>query len=158
MSTLLIYDSFFGNTKKIAEAIVKGFGEGNCKSVRVDDFKSDNLNDIKLLIVGSPTRAFMPSPKIKKFISLLAKNKINGINIAAFDTRADMSKVNNKILKVMVKLFGYGAEPIEKKLVKKGGISVVAPEGFYVNDTEGPLGDGEIERAVNWGKRIANLL
>lgn len=156
MNTLIIYDSFFGNTRKIAEAISQGFKEKDCKIKHVDDFKKEDLNNIKLLIVGSPTRAFMPSPKIKKFISSLSKKNLNELFIGSFDTRADMNDVNNKIIKKMANIFGYAAEPINKKLVKKGASSIVRPEGFFVNDTEGPLKNGEIERAKNWAIKIAD--
>lgn len=54
----------------------------------------------------------------------------------------------------MVKLFGYAAEKIARALKKSGGIEVISPEGFYVKEVEGPLLDGELERATNWVLRI----
>jgi hypothetical protein len=54
----------------------------------------------------------------------------------------------------MVKLFGYAAAPIAKQLTKKGGELAVAPEGFFVAGTEGPLKEGEFTRAAEWAKRI----
>jgi len=55
----------------------------------------------------------------------------------------------------MVKLFGYAAEPIAKRLGRKGGELAVTPEGFLVEGTEGPLKEGELERAAAWAERIA---
>ena len=54
----------------------------------------------------------------------------------------------------MVKLFGYAAEKISNKLRKLGGIEVVTPQGFYVNGIEGPLVEGELERAAQWVQQI----
>jgi hypothetical protein len=54
-----------------------------------------------------------------------------------------------------VSIFGYAAEPIADRLQKKGGTLVTPPEGFYVGDTEGPLLDGELERATAWAQDIA---
>jgi hypothetical protein len=40
--------------------------------------------------------------------------------------------VNSRVLPVFVKLFGYAAEPMAARMVKKGGVQALAPEGFYV--------------------------
>ena len=53
-----------------------------------------------------------------------------------------------------VRLFGYAAKPIADRLQKRGGVLVVPPEGFYVEGTEGPLQEGELERASEWARRI----
>jgi hypothetical protein len=57
-----------------------------------------------------------------------------------------------------VKLFGYAAKPIAYKLEKKGGSLVIPPEGFLVKASEGPLKDGELERAADWAKLIIETL
>ena len=46
------------------------------------------------------------------------------------------------------------AGPIAKRLAKKAGELVVPPKGFFVAGTEGPLKEGELERAVDWAGRI----
>jgi len=54
----------------------------------------------------------------------------------------------------MVRLFGYAAAPIAKRLKSKGGELVLAPEGFVVKDTEGPLKEGELDRAAAWARQL----
>ena len=54
----------------------------------------------------------------------------------------------------MVKIFGYAAKPIADRLVKKGGKLIAAPEGFFVEGTEGPLTEEELERTEKWVKKI----
>ena len=57
-----------------------------------------------------------------------------------------------------VRIFGYAAKPIADRLAKKGGDLAVPPEGFYVGDMEGPLLEGELERAADWAKQILATL
>ena len=154
MKTLIIYDSYFGNTKAVALAICEAFEPGECKSIHVNEFDKADLNGIELLIVGSPTRGFKPTKAIKSFLNHLPAGELKGVKIMAFDTRVDTKDINNKFLNIMVKGFGYAAEPIAKKLAAKGGELVKPAEGFFVRDSEGPLRDGETERAAMWAQNI----
>lgn len=155
MKVLIAYDSIFGNTEQIARAIGAAFGtEPEAKVLRVGEVQAEHLAGLDLLLVGSPTRAFRPTPATVQFLKGLAKDSLKGVRVAAFDTRADLKDVNSRFLTVMVRLFGYAAEPIAKRLVKKGGDQCIPPEGFFVKGTEGPLKDGELERAENWVKKI----
>ena len=54
----------------------------------------------------------------------------------------------------MVKIFGYADKPIGNRLVKKGGDLALPLAGFFVDDSEGPLRAGELERAAEWVLRI----
>ena len=103
-----------------------------------------------LLVVGAPTRAFRPSDAIKAFLKELPNDSLKDVKVAAFDTRIDPKDIGNPILKFMANTFGYAAEPIAKGLVKKGGVLVGEPMGFVVLDSEGPLREGELERAADW--------
>ena len=149
MKILVIYDSFFGNTEKIAKSIAQST-KGDL--LHVDNCKASSIKDIDYLIVGSPTRAFKPTEKIVAFIKSLPVNSLYGIKIMAFDTRVDVKKVNSKFLTFMVKIFGYAATPIEKALISKGANKAAEAEGFIVEESEGPLREGEEERAAEWGK------
>ncbi len=53
-----------------------------------------------------------------------------------------------------MKMGGYAAPRIVEALKKKGGNLVVPPEGFLVKDREGPLKEGELERAATWAKGL----
>ncbi|MDD5551746.1 MAG: flavodoxin family protein [Candidatus Pacebacteria bacterium] len=145
MKTLVIFDSNFGNTKKIAEVIANEMGE-NAKVVSVADFDIEDLEGTNLLIVGSPINGFRPTEKINKFLANLAKNQLKGIKAASFDTR--------------VKLFIHGdaAKKISKKLKDAGAEIIVEPQAFYVKGKEGPLLAGEIEKAKNWAREIKSKL
>lgn len=151
MKALVVYDSVFGNTEKVAQKIGEALG---APAIRVGDVKSENLTNLDVLVVGSPTRGFNPTPGIKKWLNRLDSGSLRGVNVAAFDTRIDVEETNVAILTAMVKVFGYAAKPIGNKLVKKGGDLRMPPEGFVVNDSEGPLRDGKLERAAGWARHM----
>jgi hypothetical protein len=56
----------------------------------------------------------------------------------------------------MVSVFGYAAKPIADRLVRKGGELVGEPMGFIVLDAEGPLKEGELERAASWAEGLVS--
>lgn len=154
MKALVVFDSFFGNTEKIAASITKTFtAKGEGKMVRASELKGDEWKGADVLLVGSPTRAFSASPAIKAFLNGLSTKGLQGKKVAAFDTRLPVEKAPG-ILKFLAKLFGYAAPQIEKALVKKGGTLAAPAEGFIVDDSEGPLKDGELERAAAWATKL----
>jgi flavodoxin len=157
MKALVIYDSFFGNTEQIAQAIGNALGSPeDVEIIRVSNVKPEQLMGLKLLIVGSPTRGFRPTPAISNLLKSIPKNGLKGAKVAAFDTRFTIDEIESSvfILRILVNLFGYAAKPIADKLEKKGGELVIPPEGFFVEGTEGPLKEGELERAADWAKQI----
>jgi flavodoxin I len=155
MKTLIIYESFFGNTEQITKAIGEGLGtSAEVEIVKVGDVKYEKLIEVDLLIVGSPTRAFRPSPGTNKFLKSIPANSLRGKKAAAFDTRISTEDTKSGFLRFMVNLFGYAAKPISEKLRKKGAEIMISPEGFFVKDTKGPLKEGELERAKKWGMQI----
>jgi len=155
MKTLVVYDSFFGNTEQIAQAIGNAPGfQKDVEILRVSNVKPEQLMGLGLLIVGSPTRAFRPTKAITDFLKKIPSNGLKGVRVAAFDTRISTTDINSRLLSILVKLFGYAAKPIADKLEKKGGNLIVLPEGFSVKDSKGPLKDGELERAANWAKTM----
>jgi len=156
MKAMVVYDSAFGNTEKVAQAIGQALGsQGDIEVVRVGNVKPEQMAGMTLLIVGSPTQKFRPLGTITGFLKGIPDGKLKGVKVAAFDTRATEGAIEKvRILAFFVKIFGYAAKPIADRLVKKGGDLTVPPEGFYVADTEGPLLEGELERAADWARRI----
>ena len=144
MKTLVVYDSAYGNTKKIAESIGAAIA-GDVKVVSAGEADLSGLKSPDLLIVGSPTYGGRPTPAMHGFLDKIPKGSLKGINVAAFDTRLPSK---------WVKLFGFAAGRIDGSLKSKGGTPVVPPEPFFVKGREGPLLDGEKERAAAWAKEI----
>jgi flavodoxin I len=158
MHILIIYDSVFGNTERIARSIGETIGSGSSVEVlRPDDVKLEHMAGLRLLIVGSPTRAFRPTAPVKKFLKGIPRNGLLGVKVAAFDTRISAEDIKSSIGRFFVKRFGYAAGPVIKGLRKKGGEPVLPPEGFFVDGSEGPLKNGELERAADWARKIAKM-
>ena len=160
MRTMVVYDSMYGNTKHIAEAIGKALGlEEDVGILQVGQVKPEQLAGLTLLIVGSPTQRFSPTGATTSLLKSIPANGLEGVKVAAFDTRiteAEIGKV--RILAFFVSMFGYAAKPIADRLQRKGGELAAPPEGFYVGGTEGPLLEGELERAADWAREIAQRI
>jgi flavodoxin len=154
MNALVVYDSLFGNTERIAQAIGDALAaQADVEVRRADDVKPEDLTGLDLLIVGTPTHGGRPSPATKTWLQALASGSLAGIKVAAFDTRIP-SQGANWFVSLIVKLIGYAAQPLAKSLAQKGGVPIVQPEGFNVTGKEGPLQDGELERATAWAQQI----
>ncbi|MBE0684528.1 MAG: nitric oxide synthase, partial [Anaerolineaceae bacterium] len=88
---------------------------------------------------------------LDQFLKQIPSGGLTSVNVAAFDTRMTPEDIRkNKFLAIMVKFFGYAAEKIAKQLILLGGNEVVSPQGFLVTGMEGPLVEGELERAADW--------
>lgn len=155
MKALVIYDSFYGNTEQIARAIGDALGSSaEVEVLKVGEVKPEQLAGLDLLIVGSPTRAFRPTPAITNLLKGIPTNGLGGVKVAAFDTGIAIADMKPAILRFMAGLFGYAAKPIANRLQKKGGKLTVPPEGFLVMGAEGPLKEGELERAADWATKV----
>lgn len=151
MKSLVLYESYFGNTEKIAKAISETI---KTKAIKLNEIKSEDIKELDLLVIGSPTRAFRPTPELTKFIVEIKNESLNNMKVAVFDTRISVEDTNSKILSFFVKLFGYAAESMEKKLRKKGAKFAAESAAFYVKESEGPLKDGELDKAIEWAKKL----
>lgn len=159
MKALVVYDSVFGNTEKIAQAMgAVLLQHGDAEVVRVTQVSAGRLQGLDLLLVGSPTHQFKMTPATQEFLNSLAAGALNGVQVAGFDTRVVMGPALSVILRFFIKIFGYAAEPIAKQLLAKGGRQALPPEGFIVTGREGPLKDGETERAAAWAEQAAQTV
>ena len=170
MSILVIYESVYGNTRAVAEAIAEGLGGADVLPVHE---AAGRGQDAELLVVGGPTHMhgmtttrtrqlaaeavredgdahhLQPGadaePGLRSWIRDLAAS--DGTPAAAFDTRADKSPW----------LTGAASRGLAKRL-RRRGYEVLSTESFLVQDSEGPLEEGELDRARAWGEQLAGSL
>jgi len=155
MDALVIYDSVFGNTEKVALAIGQSLLErGGVKTLSVAQVTLEMLAGVDLLVIGSPTRSFRPTEGMTKLINSLDKSQLAGQRVATFDTRIALETIDSSALRFIVNTGGYAATTIAKALKKKGANLIASPEGFLVTGEQGPLKDGELERAAEWAKQL----
>ncbi len=142
MNTLVVYDSQYGNTERIAQTIAdtsRAFGQA--QAVHVAQAHPVEFQGLDLLILGCPTQGFRPTPAMQSFLGTVPFQRLRGLAVACFDTRFRGGLWKSSAAPRMVRqLRTMGVEPI------------VPPESFFVKamKKEGPLLDGEVERAASW--------
>jgi hypothetical protein len=173
MRAVVVYESMFGNTHAIADAIGKGIGQGlepvdNVVVVPVVEAGREQLGDADLLVVGGPTHFHgMSRTRTRKWAAATAQKPKNDLvldrdaegpgvrgwlralghghtKFAAFDTRFKGPAV----------LRGRASRPISRKLRRHGFEVVAKPESFFVT-SQNHLKPGEEVRAQEWGKRLS---
>jgi flavodoxin len=144
MKSLVVYDSRYGCTEAIAHAIGEALPD-QAEVMHVAKASALGLDGYDLLVVGAPTHAAKPSEEAQAFLDKIPAAALSGVDVAGFDTR-----MTNKL----ITLFGTAAPKIAKTLKQKGGNLVGPPGGFYVSGGEGPLKEGELERARRWAQGL----
>ena len=140
MKALVVYDSQFGNTGKLANAMADAIS-GDATARLAGETSTSGLEGVDLLIVGSPTQAGRPTKSVQSFL----KGVSGPLKVATFDTRMSVK---------FAKIFGYAADRMAKTLQKQGGTMVAPAEAFFVVDREGPLKEGELQRAADWARTV----
>jgi flavodoxin len=156
MNALVLYDSAYGNTEKVAKSI--GDAMAKLASVRmlpVGEAKTSDLEAAELLVVGSPTHGGRPTPAIETLIKDLPPGSLKDVKVAAFDTRFDPEE-HGLGLRLLMNVIRFAAGKIAKALTSKGGQLIAEPEGFIVEDKAGPLKTGELEHAAKWAKMLCD--
>ena len=157
MKALILFDSLFGNTQKVAEAIGDALRHDfDVEVTALKTIDAAHFNPPDLLILGAPTHEFRPSPPTVEFLHKIPDGCLESIPVAAFDTRINLDSIKSRVFRFVVKTGGFAAKSIEKKLKMKGGRPLVESAGFEVLGKEGPLLDGELERAARWAGQIAS--
>lgn len=143
MNALVVFDSRYGHTEQIAQAIGGAIG---CRVRKAAGVDPAGLIHLDLLILGSPTHGGWFTPAIREMLEVWPA--LDGLQAAAFDTRTDT--IWNRILR-----FGYAAPRLARALEDKGARLLAPPEGFVVLGTKGPLRAGELARARAWATGLA---
>ena len=147
---LVVYDSVYGNTEKVARALAKGLEDGgvDVDCVRVDAVKFDELSWHDLLVVGSPVHAWSASKPIKAFLERLKSAEgLSGKKAFALDTKMSRSR-----------LAGSAGGKIEGKL-KSLGLTIVKPHASaVVKGREGSLEEGAEETFKQLGAELAKMM
>ena len=124
MNVLVLFDTQFGNTEKIARAIGGVFPPA--ASVRVQNVRQDGslvLKHVDLLIVGGPTQRQRMTAGLKAILEAIPRRSLKGVDAAAFDTRYRMSQL----------LTGSAATHIGRLLKKSGPASLSRPKVFSLS-------------------------
>ena len=149
METLVVYDSKFGNTRKIAEAVADGLStHGPVRLLGLDKLPPKALGTVDLLVVGGPTQAHGISARMRQFVDSLETRSTTSMAAATFDTRFRMPAA----------ISGSAAKTIARKLRRAGVRMFASPESFFVTRGVPALEPGETDRAAAWAKSVADRL
>ncbi len=154
MKALVVYDSAYGNTQRVAEAIAATLA---VEATHSRAAAAGELEGIDLLVAGSPTQGGRPTKVFQEYLRTIPNGRLDGVAVAAFDTRIPAAD-SGLPLRLLMNLIGYAAPRIAADLKRKGGRQVIAPEGFVVEGKEGPLREGELERARGWAKQLQETI
>jgi len=167
---LVVFESMYGNNQQIAAAITEGIRAAglDAECVEVGSAPTTLPDDVGLLVAGCPNHAAgMPrgsdresaakrsdQPLVSQGITLrewfdqLERGR-QRVPAAAWDTRLAKPR--------FLRWFDRAASGVEKRLRKHGFEVRESSEHFYVTEATGPLAGGELDRAHEWGKRLAKL-
>lgn len=159
MKAWVVYESAFGNTRQLAEAVARGLGDAEV--INAEGACFDRLRDLDLLVLGGPTHAFSMSRSatrrearaqggtqateaygMREFIANLPPRV--DVRVATFDTRIFKAR----------RFPGSAARSAAHALRRHHHATVLCEESFYVEDTSGPLIEGELDRARQWGSAL----
>jgi len=159
-----VYESLWGNTARIAGAVAEGIGP-EVRALSTAEATAAMIAGVDLIVAGAPVLGFkLPSEKMRESIranpgkapappdlshpamrAWLDALPAGHGHSAAFDTRVRGP-------------FGSAAPAIAEVLEQAAYVSIAKPVGFVVGGRFGPLRDGEVERARDWGAELAKAL
>lgn len=143
MNALVLYDSRYGNTERVAEAVALALQEAlPTRLASVEDVTDcrEELQDVDLLVIGGPTQKHGMSDPLKATLACLEEHSLDGIRVAVFDTRVHGARM----------VTGSAAVRLGRLLRRHGAWLVVPAASFIVDGTTGPLHGGELEHAREW--------
>jgi flavodoxin len=142
----VLYESKYGNTKRVAETIAEEIKRVSGMEATVTALKDIDVNDIAnydLILLGGPTHFGGPTRGVRKFIDALGKRNVNGKYVAVFDTYLgeDFEKGVRKMEEQI------RAEALGLKLLARG-LSI------RVEGMKGPIAEGELVKCNDFVKRL----
>ncbi|MFF0410435.1 flavodoxin family protein [Kitasatospora sp. NPDC004745] len=176
MHTVIVYESMYGNTREIAEAVAEGVHQADptasVQCLPLTEAGHGTTRTADLLVVGGPTHMHGMSSGISRRMAAAAESHKPGADAAAAEAREtaegpglrhwlhDLPRTGSGThaaafdTRVDMPRAGGAAEGIARRLSHHHYDLVVAPEGFIVDGNDGPLRAGERERARAWGASL----
>ena len=176
MKITIVYESMFGNTHEVAQAISEGAREASSEveveCVAVADASPELIKSIDLLVVGGPTHIRGMTSGFSRKMGVSGEEKLEAQGEPAhemeedaegpgvrewFDGLPEVEDGGNAAAfdtRLPSRMAGGAARGIARRLHKHGYHLVSEPEGFVLDDAYGPMRAGEIERAKEWGAQL----
>lgn len=173
MRGLVVYESMFGNTRKVAEAVANSLDKFmEVRLIRADIVAREDLHNVDLLVVGAPTHAWgMPRPNTRRgAMNNLSRPGSDLVIEPRADTSAGVREWLDSIgyvhclaavfdtrFRAPATLTGRATKGIVRSLGRHDVEFMTSPESFFVS-RKNHLMAGEYERATAWGQRLGELV
>jgi menaquinone-dependent protoporphyrinogen IX oxidase len=156
MKGVVVYDTSYGNTKRVAETIAETLKDSRVEVdlFHVKDVKKLNAKDYSFLVLGSPTRFGTMSFAVRGFLGKVKSEEWANKPFAAFDTE---NPENIERARIEKKEWS-AAEKIAAKLREKKMNQLLPVLKAAVLGQKGPLVEGEIERTKEYANALATEL
>jgi flavodoxin len=150
MKGMVVYQSKWGNSRQIAEAIAGSLAESGHEAEAVS-VKSAGSPDPSLdfIVLGGPTRAAHAYGPIKRFAKSMTGESWKGKRFATFSTGASIPTEKPST---------QASERIHEMLEANGLKPLAPPFKAGVQGMHGPLVEGDLERAAEFGKELGGIL
>jgi hypothetical protein len=146
MKSLIVYDSYFGNTELVANTIHEVFEQSHkSKLIHISEAYDLNIEEFDLIVVGSPTRYYKPTEPIVEFVREV---KPYSLKVAFFDTRMDAE--GHWLLGPIENLLGFAVDSMVSLIDSGEATMDIEPLGVYVKSTQGPVSKGSIKDIQAW--------
>lgn len=161
MKVLVVYESHFGNTRRVAEAIARGLrGRAQVEVLDIEEAPAIADLDADLLVIGAPTHVLGMSRPDSRREALeqagLPDTSRRGIREWIEDADADAPPVAVYDTRTLESRLPGSAARAANRQLRKRGVTMVSPaQNFLVHGVEGPLAPGEDDRAEAWGRTLA---
>jgi flavodoxin len=160
MKGLVLFISHYGNTKQVAETIVKQITDSGHESV-IQDLrqKLQDLQGFDFIMIGSPTRFARPSGKAVSVLKQLRKKKYTEKPVVIFDTFGPVPTKPEELEKGKKWLYP-GAAGIMQRVAKEQGLNVYAEtlRCEVLGGLKGPLKEHELEKAAYFTKEFLSKI
>jgi len=165
MRALVVFESMYGNTEDIANAVRAGLSEHmQADSVEVGHAPTEIGDDVTLLVLGAPTHAFGMSRRRTRDDAAARPDHppivSTGIGVREWlaEVAVQATRLSGAVFDTKVrhpKLPGSAGGGAQRRMKRLGVHLVEPPETFWVEGTTGPLVAGEVERARAWAEQLA---
>lgn len=163
MNAVVVYESHWGNTANIARAIAQGFGP-EARALPTDEATEAVVSQADLVVAGAPLMAFrLPTDKMLDSVASDRKAPTPG-DLSHPSMRSWLERLpqgHGQAASFETRMWwspGGATGAIDKGLAAAGYRAIDKGHRFIVKGSYGPLRDGELERARQWGAELARSM
>ncbi|MGP8078465.1 MAG: flavodoxin family protein [Thermoplasmata archaeon] len=148
-NALIVFDSWYGNTRLVAEEIARGIsstGRVMTTVASVQELSPPRLRDYDIIVIGSASHLGAATRPVKNLLHQLAQDRLDTKTVSFFDTH-------------LARQTGGAVLRMKKALNREDPSLHIASPGIsvFVDGVRGPIHEGEQSRCREFGARLAGI-